>query len=65
VVVYLQLILVGFLSYLTLGESLSAAKVVSLFLGFSGVVVVSSGSLSRDSLGTLLGVAFGVASAVY
>ena len=64
VVIYLQPILVGFLSYLMLGESLSAAKVVGLFLGFSGVVVVSVGSLSEASLGTPLGVAFGVASAV-
>ena len=64
VVVYLQPILVGFLSYLILGESLSAAKVVGLFLGFSGVVVVSAGSFSAASLGTPLGVAFGVASAV-
>jgi drug/metabolite transporter (DMT)-like permease len=55
---------VGFLSYLMLAESLSAAKVVGLFLGFSGVVVVSVGSLSEASLGTPLGVAFGVASAV-
>ena len=65
VVIFLQPILVGFLSYLILGEPLSAAKVVGLFLGFSGVVVVSAGSLSGASLGTPLGVAFGVASAVY
>ena len=64
VVIYLQPILVGFLSYLILDESLSAAKVVGLFLGFSGVVVVSVGSLSEASLGTPLGAAFGVASAV-
>jgi O-acetylserine/cysteine efflux transporter len=64
VVIFLQPILVGFLSYLMLGEPLSAAKVVGLFLGFSGVVVVSAGSLSGASLGTPLGVAFGVASAV-
>ena len=64
VLVFLQPILVGFLSYLMLGEPLSAAKVVGLFLGFSGVVVVSAGSLSGASLGTPLGVAFGVASAV-
>jgi drug/metabolite transporter (DMT)-like permease len=64
VVIYLQPILVGFLSYLILDESLSAAKLVGLFLGFSGVVVVSAGSLSEASLGTPLGVAFGVASAV-
>ena len=64
VVIYLQPILVGFLSYLMLAEPLSAAKVVGLVLGFSGVVVVSVGSLSEASLGTPLGVAFGVASAV-
>jgi drug/metabolite transporter (DMT)-like permease len=63
VVVYLQPVLVGFLSYPVLGEALSAAKVVGLLLGFCGVVVVSAGSLSGASLGTPLGVAFGVASA--
>jgi O-acetylserine/cysteine efflux transporter len=64
VVVYLQPVLVGFLSYPVLGEALSAAKVVGLLLGFSGVVVVSVGSISGASFGTPLGVAFGVASAV-
>ena len=65
VVVYLQPVLVGLLSYPVLGEALSAAKVVGLLLGFSGVVVVSAGSLSGASLGTPLGVALGVASAVF
>jgi O-acetylserine/cysteine efflux transporter len=64
VVIYLQPILVGLLAFLILGEPLSAAKVVGLFLGFSGVVVVSVGSLSEASLGTPVGVAFGVSSAV-
>ena len=64
VVIYLQPILVGLLSYLMLGEQLSAAKVVGLALGFSGVVVVSAGSFSGSSLGTPLGVAFGLASAL-
>lgn len=64
VVIYLQPILVGLLSYLILGEPLSAAKVIGLFLGFAGVVVVSAGSLFAGSLGTPLGVAFGVGSAL-
>jgi drug/metabolite transporter (DMT)-like permease len=64
VVIYLQPILVGLASYLVLGEQLSVAKVVGLVLGFSGVVVVSAGSLSESSLGTPLGVAFGVGSAL-
>ncbi|CAA9411814.1 MAG: Permease of the drug/metabolite transporter (DMT) superfamily [uncultured Rubrobacteraceae bacterium] len=64
VVIYLQPILVGLLSYLMLGEQLSAAKIVGLALGFSGVVVVSAGSFSGSSLGTPLGVAFGLASAL-
>ena len=64
VVIYLQPILVGLASYLILGEQLSVAKVVGLLLGFSGVVVVSAGSLSGSSLGTPLGVAFGVGSAL-
>ena len=64
VVIYLQPILVGLASYLVLSEQLSAAKIVGLVLGFSGVVVVSAGSLSGSSLGTPLGVAFGLGSAL-
>lgn len=64
VVIYLQPILVGLLAFLILGETLSAAKIVGLFLGFSGVVVVSAGSLSGASLGTPLGVTVGIISAV-
>jgi drug/metabolite transporter (DMT)-like permease len=64
VVIYLQPILVGLASYLVLSEQLSVPKVVGLVLGFSGVVVVSAGSLSGSSLGTPLGVAFGVGSAL-
>ena len=64
VVIYLQPILVGLLSYLILDEPLSAAKVIGLFLGFAGVVVVSAGSLFAGSLGTPLGVTFGVGSAL-
>jgi len=64
VVIYLQPILVGLASYLILGEQLSFQKVVGLVLGFSGVVVVSAGSLSGSSLGTPLGVAFGLGSAL-
>jgi drug/metabolite transporter (DMT)-like permease len=64
VVIYLQPILVGLLAFLILGEPLSAAKVVGLLLGFSGIVVVSAVSIFEGSLGTLLGVAFGVGSAV-
>jgi drug/metabolite transporter (DMT)-like permease len=64
VVIYLQPILVGLASYLVLSEQLSVPKLVGLVLGFSGVVVVSTGSLSGSSLGTPLGVAFGVGSAL-
>jgi drug/metabolite transporter (DMT)-like permease len=63
VLIYLQPILVGFLAWLMLGESLSPAKLIGLFLGFSGVVAVSAGSI----FGTMppLGVAFGVATALF
>ena len=64
VVIYLQPILVGLASYLVLSEQLSVPKVVGLVLGFSGVVVVSTGSLSGSSLGSPLGVAYGVGSAL-
>ena len=64
VVIYLQPILVGLLAFLILGEPLSAAKIVGLLLGFSGIVAVSAGSIFEGSLQTPLGVAFGVGSAV-
>lgn len=64
VVIYLQPILVGLLAFLFLGESLSAAKVIGLLLGFAGVVVVSAGSMSGEALGSPLGIVFGVGSAV-
>ncbi len=65
VVIYLQPILVGLLAFLILGEQLSVAKVLGLLLGFSGIVTVSAGSFfSEASLGTPLGIAFGVGSAV-
>lgn len=63
VLVYLQPILVGLLAWLILGEALSAAKVIGLVLGFSGIVAVSVEGLS----GTIsaVGVAFGAASAFF
>jgi drug/metabolite transporter (DMT)-like permease len=64
VVIYLQPILVGLFAFLMLSEPLSAVKVIGLLLGFSGVVVVSAGSFSEASLGTPLGVALGVGSAL-
>jgi drug/metabolite transporter (DMT)-like permease len=65
VMIYLQPILVGLLAFLILGEPLSATKIVGLFLGFCGIVAVSAGSLFGSGLGTPLGVAFGVGSAVF
>ena len=65
VMIYLQPILVGLLAFLILGEPLSAAKVVGLLLGFSGIVAVSVGSIFGSGLGTPLGVAIGVSSAVF
>jgi O-acetylserine/cysteine efflux transporter len=63
VLIYLQPILVGFLAWLMLGEPLSPAKLIGLFLGFSGIVAVSAGSL----FGTMssLGVALGAATALF
>jgi drug/metabolite transporter (DMT)-like permease len=65
VMIYLQPILVGLLAFLILGEPLSAAKLVGLLLGFSGIVAVSVGSIFGSGLGTPLGVAIGVSSAVF
>ena len=69
VLVYLQPILVGFLAWVILGEELSAAKLVGLLLGFSGIVAVSSASLSGavdalSPLGVLLGATSALAWAV-
>lgn len=63
VVIYLQPILVGFLAWMMLGESLTITKVVGLLLGFAGIVAVSSDGLAGDGI-PLVGVAFGVASAL-
>ncbi len=65
VLVYLQPILVGFLAWLILGEELSASKLVGLLLGFSGIVAVSSASLTgaADALSPI-GVVLGTASAL-
>ena len=65
VLVYLQPILVGLLAWLILGERLSVAKIVGLLLGFSGIVAVSTGSISgAASAISPLGVALGAASAL-
>jgi drug/metabolite transporter (DMT)-like permease len=58
---YLQPVLVGLLAWMILGESLSAAKIGGLVLGFSGIIAVSSGSLFGTI--SLVGVVFGAASA--
>lgn len=63
VLVYLQPILVGFLAWIILDEPLSAAKIVGLVLGFSGIVAVSTGSLSGSI--PPIGVAFGAGSAFF
>ena len=65
ILVYLQPILVGFLAWVILGEELSAAKLVGLLLGFSGIVAVSSASLSGavDALSPL-GILLGATSAL-
>jgi drug/metabolite transporter (DMT)-like permease len=65
VLVYLQPILVGFLAWLILGEELSASKLVGLLLGFSGIVAVSSASLSGAAHAlSPIGVFLGTASAL-
>ncbi len=65
VLVYLQPILVGLLAWLVLGEPLSAAKLVGLLLGFSGIVAVSMESISGDTNAiSPVGVILGAASAL-
>jgi drug/metabolite transporter (DMT)-like permease len=67
VLIYLQPILVGFLAWMALGESLGVVKLVGLLLGFAGIVAVSSGGFSGAAGGevTPIGVTFGVASAIF
>ncbi|CAN5436954.1 DMT family transporter [soil metagenome] len=62
VLVYLQPILVGFLAWISLGESLSVAKVAGLLLGFSGIAAVSLEGFSGSV--PLVGVLFGAGSAL-
>jgi drug/metabolite transporter (DMT)-like permease len=66
VLVYLQPILVGVLAWLILGEPLSAAKLVGLMLGFSGIVAVSMESiLGGTNAIPVVGVIFGASSALF
>ena len=65
VLVYLQPILVGVLAWLILGEPLSAAKLVGLLLGFSGIVAVSMGSITgAENAISTVGIIFGAGSAL-
>jgi O-acetylserine/cysteine efflux transporter len=63
VLIYLQPIITGLLAWLMLGETLSAAKVIGLILGFSGIVAVSVEGLSGSI--SAVGVMFGAASAFF
>lgn len=58
VLIYLQPILTGFLAWAFLGEELTRVKLAGLFLGFGGVVAVSSGSFyaGLPPVGVLMGV---------
>ena len=62
VVIYLQPILIGILAWFVLGEPLSAAKLLGLLLGFSGIVAVSAGGFTGEI--SAAGVAFGALSAL-
>jgi len=62
VLIYLQPILTGFLSWPLLGEPLGPAKLSGLVLGFCGIVAVSASGFSGDVSGT--GIAFAAVSAI-
>jgi drug/metabolite transporter (DMT)-like permease len=65
VLIYLQPILVGLLAWPVLGETLTAAKILGLLLGFSGIVAVSAGSISgAENVISPAGVVFGTTSAL-
>jgi drug/metabolite transporter (DMT)-like permease len=63
VLVYLQPILVGLLAWLILDEPLTAAKLIGLLLGFSGIAAVSAGSITGAAISPV-GVALGASSAL-
>ena len=66
VLIYLQPILVGVFAWAILGEPLTLTKIVGLLLGFAGIVAVSSAGLLDAAGGvTPVGVACGVASALF
>ncbi|MBP1932129.1 DMT family transporter [Ammoniphilus resinae] len=56
VIVFLQPVLVGIFSSIWLGESMTALKILGLFLGFSGVAVISINGLAGQisAVGILL-----------
>jgi drug/metabolite transporter (DMT)-like permease len=62
VLIYLQPLLVAVLAWRLLGESMSAAKVVGLVVGFGGIVLVSSSAFDGHISGK--GVAYAVAGAL-
>jgi len=62
ILIYLQPILTGLLSWPLLGEPLGPAKLAGLLLGFCGIVAVSLGGFSGTVSAT--GIAFAAASAV-
>jgi O-acetylserine/cysteine efflux transporter len=65
VLIYLQPILVGLLAWPVLGETLTAAKILGLLLGFSGIVAVSAGNiLGAENAISPAGVVFGTTSAL-
>jgi drug/metabolite transporter (DMT)-like permease len=66
VLVYVEPILVGFLAWLWLGETISVRKVTGLVLGFLGVLAISFNGLfgKLSALGIVLGLAAAVAWAI-
>jgi drug/metabolite transporter (DMT)-like permease len=60
--VFLQPVLVGLFSWMWLGESMNAFKIMGLILGFVGVGIISIGGLSGHI--SLLGILLGLGSAL-
>jgi drug/metabolite transporter (DMT)-like permease len=46
VLVFLQPVLIGIFSWLWLGESMYVVKIIGLLIGFAGVAIISTGSIS-------------------
>ncbi|WP_424766893.1 DMT family transporter [Paenibacillus sp. sgz302251] len=63
-IVFLQPVLVGIFSWMWLGESMNGLKITGLFLGFSGVGIISSGAGGLSGHISVVGILLALGSAL-